>query len=210
MLAVIGEKIGMTQMFDEAGVLVPVTVIKVEDQVVIGERNKTKNGYDALVIGTKTAKKSRVKKPVTKQFPEGIEPLKIIREFRDFERECKIGEKFGVEIFKDIAFVDVVGICKGKGYQGVIKRHGFKGGKATHGSKTHREVGSVGQNTFPAHVFKGKKMPGHMGNNRVTAQNLRLVKIDPENKMLLVRGSVPGAIHNTLIVSTAKRKSRKK
>ncbi len=197
-------------MFDEAGVLVPVTVIKVEDHVVIGSRNKEKNGYDALVVGTRPAKKNRVKKPVAKQFPQGIEPLRIVREFRDFERECKVGDKFGVEIFQDISFVDVVGVCKGKGYQGVIRRHGFKGGKSTHGSKTHREVGSTGQNSYPSHVFKGKKMPGHMGNNRVTTQNLRLVKVDPENKMLLVRGSVPGAIHNTLIVSTAKRKSRLK
>ncbi|MBN2351903.1 MAG: 50S ribosomal protein L3 [Spirochaetales bacterium] len=210
MLAVIGEKIGMTQMFDEAGALVPVTVVKVEDHVVIGSRNKEKNGYNALIVGTKHAKKNRVKKPVAKQFPEGIEPLKIIREFRDFERECRIGDKFGVEILKDISFVDVVGICKGKGFQGVIRRHGFKGGKSTHGSKTHREVGSTGQNTYPSRVFKNKKMPGHMGNNRVTTQNLRLVKIDPENKMLLIRGSIPGAIHNTIIVSTAKRKSRMK
>jgi large subunit ribosomal protein L3 len=210
MLAVIGEKIGMTQMFDESGVLVPVTVIKVDDHVVIGERKKEKNGYDAVVVGTKPLKKNRVTKPVAKQFPEGVEPLKIVREVRDFERECKVGDKFGVEILKDIVFVDVVGLCKGKGFQGVIRRHGFKGGKGTHGSKTHREVGSIGQNTFPGHVFKGKRMPGHMGNTRVTSQNLRLVKVDAENKMLVVRGAVPGAIHNTLIVSTAKRKSRMK
>jgi large subunit ribosomal protein L3 len=210
MLAVIGKKIGMTQMFDESGVLVPVTVISVEEHVVIGERKKEKNGYDAIVIGTTLAKKNRVKKPVARQFPEGVPPLKIVREFRNFEHECKVGDKFGVEILKDIAFVDIAGLSKGKGFQGVIRRHGFKGGAGGHGSKTHREVGSVGQNTFPAHVFKGKKMPGHMGNAKVTSKNLRLVKIDAENKMLVVRGSVPGAIHNTLLVSTAKRKSRQK
>jgi large subunit ribosomal protein L3 len=209
MLAVVGKKIGMTQMFDESGILIPVTVIKVEDHYVIGERNMEKNGYNAVIIGTTSVKKKNVLKPVAKQFPETMEPQKIIKEFRDFEKECKVGDKFGVEILKDILFVDVVGICKGKGFQGVVRRHGMKGGKGSHGSKTHREVGSVGQNTYPAHVFKGKRMPGHMGNNRITAQSLRLLKIDPENKMLIVRGAVPGAIHNTLLISTAKRKSRK-
>ncbi len=206
MRALIGKKMGMTQIFDENGVVVPVTAIKVEEHVVIGERTKDKNGYAALIIGTIPAKKNRVTKPVGKQFPEGIAPLKVVQEFIDFDHECKIGDKFGVEILTETRFVDVVGISKGKGFQGVVRRHGFKGGNKTHGSKTHREVGSVGQNTYPAHVFKGKKMPGHMGNVRVTVQSLRLVKVDTDNKMLLVKGAVPGALNNTLLVSTAKRR----
>ena len=105
-----------------------------------------------------------------------------------------------------VIFVDVIGISKGKGYQGVMRRHGFKGGNATHGSKTHREVGSTGQASYPSRVFKGTKLPGHMGNARVTVQSLKIVKVDPGNKMLLVKGAVPGAINNTLIVSTAKRR----
>jgi large subunit ribosomal protein L3 len=206
MRALIGKKAGMTQIFDESGALIPVTAIKVEEHVVIGERTKTKNGYDALIIGTIPAKKKRVTKPVGKQFPEGIEPLKLVKEFSDFDHECKIGDKFGVEILTETKFVDVVGISKGKGFQGVIRRHGFKGGSGSHGSKTHREVGSVGQNTYPAHVFKGKKMPGHMGNGRITVQNLKVIKVDAANKMILVKGAVPGAINNTLIVSTAKKR----
>jgi len=206
MKALIGKKIGMSQIFDESGVLVPVTAIKIEEHVVVGERTMEKNGYDAVIVGTITAKKNRVTKPVTKQFPEGVAPLKVVKEFRDFEHECKIGDKFGVEIFEQIKFVDVVGISKGKGFQGVIKRHGFSGGNKTHGSKTHREVGSTGQNTYPSHVFKGKKMPGHMGHEQVTVQNLKLIRVDPDNKLLLVRGAVPGAINHTLLVSTAKRK----
>jgi large subunit ribosomal protein L3 len=206
MLAVIGKKIGMTQLFDESGVLTPVTVIKVDENIVLGKRSREKNGYTAVVLGAVTAKKKRVTKPVLGQYPKGIEPQKIIREFRDYERECTVGEKISVDIFKDTKFVDVIGMSKGKGYQGVVRRHGFKGGPRSHGSKMHREMGSTGQNTFPAHTFKGKKMPGHMGNTRFTVQNLRLLKIDAENKMLIVKGCVPGAINNTLIVTTAKKK----
>jgi large subunit ribosomal protein L3 len=206
MLAVIGKKKGMSQIFDEGGFLIPVTAIQVEEHVVIGERTKEKNGYDALIIGTIPVKKNRVKKPDAEQFPEGIEPLKVVREFSNFEHECKIGDKFGVEIMEKVIFVDVIGISKGKGYQGVMRRHGFKGGNATHGSKTHREVGSTGQASYPSRVFKGTKLPGHMGNARVTVQSLKIVKVDPGNKMLLVKGAVPGAINNTLIVSTAKRR----
>lgn len=206
MRALIGKKVGMSQIFDESGVLIPVTAIRVEEHVVIGERTKEKNGYDALIVGTIPAKKNRVTKPVEKQFPENVAPLKVVQEFRNFDHACTVGDKFGVEIFDKTKFVDIVGISKGKGFQGVIKRHGFSGGNATHGSKTHREVGSTGQNTYPARVFKGKKMPGHMGNVQVTVQSLRLIKIDPDNKLLLVRGSVPGAVNNTLLVSTAKRK----
>jgi large subunit ribosomal protein L3 len=208
MIAVIGEKIGMTQIFDENGVLVPVTVIKVIENLVVGERKKEKDGYNAIMLSAFPAKKQRVKKPVLGQFPKGMEPQKIIREFRNYEHECKIGDRIGVDIFKDIKFVDIIGTSKGKGFQGVVRRHGFKGGGNSHGSKLHREMGSTGQNTFPAHTFKGKKMPGHMGNARVTVPNLRLVKIDPENKMLVVQGAIPGAIHGTIIVATAKKKQR--
>ncbi|RPJ09015.1 MAG: 50S ribosomal protein L3 [Spirochaetaceae bacterium] len=206
MIGVIGKKIGMTQMFDEAGVLTPVTVVQVEDNVVIGHRTAEKNGYDAVILGTITAKKNRVTKPVAGQFPKGIAACKIVREIRDFEKECKVGDKIGVEVFEGTNFVDVIGISKGKGYAGVMKRHGFSGGRASHGSKMHREQGSVGQNTQPARTFPGKRMAGHMGNVRRTAQNLRIVKIDNENKIILICGAVPGAINNTVIVSRAKRK----
>lgn len=206
MVALIGKKIGMTQLFDDAGTLVPVTVIKVEENVVLGQRLKEKNGYDAIIIGSLTEKKKRVKKPVLGQFPKGVEPLKRIKEVRDFNGEIKVGEKLNVDLLKDVKYVDIRGVSKGKGYQGVMRRHNFKGGRKTHGSKFHREMGSTGQNTYPAHTFKGKKMPGHMGNENVTVQNLRLVKIDAEKKMIIVRGAVPGATNNILLISKAKRK----
>ncbi|MBN1525308.1 MAG: 50S ribosomal protein L3 [Spirochaetales bacterium] len=206
MIAVIGKKVGMTQVFSEDGSLVPVTVVQIEENVVVGQRTKEKNGYDAIILGADKIKQKRVIKPVAGQYPEGIEPCRYLREFRDYGKECAVGDKLGVELFDGVGFVDVIGVSKGKGSQGVMKRYGFGGGRATHGSKFHRGMGSTGQCAWPSRVFPGKKMPGHMGNVKRTVQNLEIVRVDQENKMLLLRGSVPGAINNMVIVSTAKRK----
>ena len=206
MTGMIGKKAGMTQIFDDEGKLIPVTVIKMDDNIVLGSRTKDAHGYDALVVGAFPAKKKRVTKPVQGQFPKGVEPLKLIREFRNMTGEYKPGDAVSVESFQDVRFVDVIGVSKGKGYQGVIKRHNFGGGFKTHGSKFHREMGSTGQNTYPARTFKGKKMPGHMGNEKVTVQNLRVIRVDAEKKMLVVRGAVPGSVNNILVVTKAKRK----
>jgi len=206
MIALLGKKVGMTEIFDQNGNMVPVTLIQVEDNVVLGKRSLDKHGYNATIIGAFKAKPKRLTKPVLGQIPKGLEPVKKMKEIRDFEIEANVGDKLSVEIFKDVKYVDVCGLSKGRGYQGVIKRHNFAGGTKSHGSKFHREMGSTGQHTFPAHTFKRKKMPGHMGNTKVTVQNLRVVMIDPEKKMLVVKGAVSGARENILLVAKAKRK----
>jgi large subunit ribosomal protein L3 len=206
MLGLIGKKIGMTQVFDEKGVVSPVTIIQIEDNVVVSKRTPEKNGYSACVIGSRDKKKSRITKPYAGQFKEGIAPKQYLVEFRDFEKESNVGDVLGVELFNDFDFVDVIGTSKGKGFQGVVKRHGFDGGRKTHGSKFHREPGSTGNSSTPGKTHRGIKMPGHMGNERVTVQNLKIVKVDAEKKVLLVRGAVPGPRDGMVIVRRAVKK----
>ena len=203
MLGLMARKVGMTQVFDETGSLVPVTVVKVEPNVVIAQKTEDKDGYQAVVLGIDDLKKDRASKPYAGQFPENISPKKTLKEFRDFEKEVATGDKLGVEIFDGIRYVDVCGISKGKGFQGVMKRWGFGGGRRTHGSKFHREPGSTGQNTYPHHTFKNRKMPGRMGRERTTALSLKLVKVDPENQLVLIRGAVPGINKGLVVVRAA-------
>ena len=200
MIGVIAEKVGMTQIFDDKGVLTPVTVIKIDENLVIEQRTPKKNGYSSVVLGYGEVKKKRLTKPLLGQFTEGLEPKKHLKEVRDFEVECKAGDKIGIEIFQDIDAVDITGTSKGKGFQGVMKRHNFGGGRDSHGSKFHRAPGSTGQNTYPAKTFKNKKMPGRMGCDKVTIQNLKVIKVDVENKVLLVAGAVPGVNKSILMV----------
>ncbi|MEE9307219.1 MAG: 50S ribosomal protein L3 [Spirochaetia bacterium] len=204
MLGLIGKKIGMTQVFDEQGTQTPVTVIEVEPNVVIGERTPEKHGYSAVVLGYGVRRKSRIRKPYAGQFPESIDPSQILTEVKDFDGKYKLGEKIGLETFEGVHFVDVRGISKGKGFQGVMKRHGFAGGPRTHGSLVHRELGSTG--LASGKVFKGTKMPGRMGAERKTVQNLQVVKVDPQAAVLLVKGAVPGRRGTTLFVAKAKKK----
>ena len=139
-------------------------------------------------------------------FPENITPKRHLKEFRDYEKEVAVGDNIGLELFNDSRFLDVTATSKGKGFQGVMKRWGFHGGRATHGSKFHREPGGTGNCTTPGHCFKNVKLPGHMGFKRVTVQNLKIVKIDPELNVILVRGAVPGNKDCTLIVKSAVKK----
>ena len=206
MKGLIGKKLGMTQVFDESGNLTPVTVIQVEPNTVVATRTKENNGYEAVILGVGELKPNKVTKPYAGQFSEGITPKRTLKEFRDFDGEVKIGDQFGVELFDKTRFLDVTANSKGKGFQGVMKRWGFHGGRKTHGSKFHREPGGTGQCTTPGHTFKNTKLPGRMGNVRVTVQNLRIVKIDPELKVILVRGAVPGTRNSTLIVKSAVKK----
>jgi large subunit ribosomal protein L3 len=208
MVGLIGKKMGMTQVFDEIGRLVPVTVVVVEPNKVIGRKTTEKDGYDAVVLGYKDMKKIRVTKPYAGQFPEGVVPTKIISEMRDFSGEAEIGKELGVSLFEGTRFVDVIAISKGKGFQGVIKRWGFAGGRNTHGSKFHREPGSTGMSTYPHKTFKNKKMPGRMGRERVTVQNLKVVKIDVENGFMLIRGAVPGPRNSVVVVRSAVKKAK--
>ena len=206
MLGLIGKKVGMTQVFDAQGKLIPVTVIKVEDNVVIANRTDDKNGYSAAVVATGEIKKSQTTKPYAGQFKDVCEPKKVVMDMRDFDNEVNVGDKLGVDLFKEVTYVDVTGVSKGKGYQGGMKRYGFGGGRKTHGSKFHRDLGGTAMSSTPAHTFKGHKMAGHMGNEQVTVQNLKLVAVDSEMQVLMVKGAIPGPTDSTVVIKKAVKK----
>ncbi len=207
MLGLLGKKLGMTQVFDDRGVLTPVTVIEIVENTILDERTEERDGYSAAIIGAFDQKESRLSKPVLGQFKKsGSGAKRIIQEVRDADFEGEAGAALGISLFEDVRFVDVIGDSKGKGYQGVMKRHGFKGGRSTHGSKFHRGLGSTGMAAYPSKVLKGKKMPGRMGNDRVTVQNLLVVKVDAEKNALLVKGAVPGPKNGVVFVQKAKKK----
>lgn len=207
MFGLIGKKVGMTQIFNDFGELVPVTVIKIEPNLVVEQRTPDRNGYSAVVLGSSDVKASRVSKPRAGQFEKhGLDLKRYVVEIRDFDRECAIGDSLGVELFTDAGFVDVTGTSKGKGFQGVMKRHNFGGGRKTHGSKFHRANGSTGMAAWPSRVIKGTKMPGRMGGVQSTVQNLRIVGVDSERQMLLVGGAVPGTSDGYVVVKTSKKK----
>jgi len=206
MLGLMARKVGMTQIFDDEGNFIPITVLRIEPNTVIARKEKEKDGYEAVVLGVGEIKKNRILKPIAGQFPEGITPKKIVREVRDFEKEVQSGDSLGVELFEGCRYVDVTGISKGKGFQGVVRRYGFKGGRATHGSKFHREPGSTGQATYPHKTFKNVKLPGRMGRERVTVLSLRLIKVDAEKNLLMIRGAVPGNNKGLVFVRSAVKK----
>ena len=206
MLGLIGKKVGMTQVFDAQGKLIPVTVIKVEDNVVIANRTDDKNGYSAAVVATGEIKKSQTTKPYAGQFKDVCEPKKVVMEMRDFDNEVNVGDKLGVDLFKEVTYVDVTGVSKGKGYQGGMKRYGFGGGRKTHGSKFHRDLGGTAMSSTPAHTFKGHRMAGHMGNEQVTVQNLKLVAVDSEMQVIMVKGAIPGPTDSTVVIKKAVKK----
>ncbi|HBK58757.1 MAG: 50S ribosomal protein L3 [Rectinema sp.] len=206
MVGVIGKKMGMTQVFDETGRVVPVTVVQVVPNTVVGVKTAEKDGYNAVLVGVYEKKKSRVTKPYAGQFSEGVAPTRILREFRDFEKQVEVGQTIDASVLDGVRFVDVVARSKGKGFQGVVKRWGFEGGRASHGSKFHREPGSTGNSTYPHHSFKNIKMPGHMGNERVTVQNLKVVRVDAQKGVVLIRGALPGPRNCDVLI----RKSIKK
>ena len=205
MKGLIAKKVGMTQVFDESGNLTPVTVIHVEPNTVVATKTKETCGYDAVVLGVGDLKPNKANKAYAGIFPENVSPKRHLKEFRDFDSEVKVGETIGLELFDGTRFLDVVATSKGKGFQGVMKRWGFHGGRATHGSKFHREAGGTGT-INPQHTLKNVKMAGRMGFRRVTVQNLKIVKVDPELNVILVRGAVPGNKDCTLIVKSAVKK----
>lgn len=207
MVAVVGVKVGMTQVFDDAGGVRPVTLVRVEPNVVIGTRAAAGDGYDAVLVGWGKARKRRLTKPFAGQFPDGIDPTRRIMEVRGFDGEYEVGQPLDLAaIFAGSRFVDVRGVSLGKGFQGVIKRHGFRGGRATHGSKFHRAGGSTGQSAWPSRVLKGTRMAGRMGGRRATVQNLELLRIDAERRLLLIAGPIPGRRGGHVVVASAKKK----
>jgi len=204
----IGRKIGMTQLFEEDGRVVPVTVIEAGPCVVTQLRSQDKDGYEAAQLGLVDAKAAKkANKPMRGHHEKaGVPPTRLRKEFRLVEGDdagVKAGDPISVEIFQDVKKVDVVGTSKGKGFQGVIKRHGFGGGKATHGSMHHRGPGSIGQSAYPSKVMRGMRGPGRMGTDKVTLKNVRVVRVDIEKNLLLVRGSVPGSTGSTVLVYRA-------
>jgi large subunit ribosomal protein L3 len=207
MVGLIGKKVGMTQVFDQGGSLVSVTVLKVEPNVVVALREPDRDGYAAVVLGAGAKNPKKVSRPVAGQYGDGIEPRREMFEFRDFGRDCTVGEELTLELFRDVTHIDVIGTSKGKGFQGVMKRHGFGGGRKTHGSKFHRENGSTGMAATPSRVIKGTKMAGRMGGGRSTMLNLRVVEVDTDNQLLLVRGAVPGRNDATVRIRPAVKKA---
>ncbi|GMO31138.1 MAG: 50S ribosomal protein L3 [Termitinemataceae bacterium] len=208
MLGLLAKKIGMTQIFDAEGNLVPVTVLKVDSNTVVGHKDESKDGYNAVILGVDDTKPNRVSKPYSGQFSEGSKIKKHIKEFRDFNKECSVGDELGIEILEGCRFVDVQAVSKGKGFQGVVKRYHFGGGRYTHGSKFHREPGSTGQSTYPHKTFKNVKLPGRMGRETVTTLSLRVVKIDIEKQIILINGAVPGVKKGLVVVRNAVKKQR--
>ncbi len=206
-LGLIGKKLGMTQIFKPNGEAVPVTVIEAGPCVVVSKRTKEKEGYTALQLGFGYIKPHKVNKPMKGIFKKaGVEPKRYLREFRvDNVDDFEIGQEIKVDIFKEGERVDITGISKGKGFAGGMKRHGFSGGPASHGSAFHRYGSSLGAHTEPGHVFKGKRMAGHMGNVRVTVRNLEVVKIYPEKNLLLVKGGVPGSRNSIVLIKKSKK-----
>ena len=201
MKTLIAKKIGMTQIYDENSKSLGVTVLDVSDCRVVQVKNNEKDGYSAVQLGYGNKKEKHANKAQMGHFKKAnLSPLKKVFEFDDFSNDIKLGDKIGVDIFKEGEFVDVVGVSKGKGFQGVVKRYGFKGvGDKTHGQHNReRAPGSIGASSYPSRVFKGMRMGGHMGNERKTTQNLKVIKIDIENNLLVVKGAVPG--HNNSIV----------
>ncbi|TKI03275.1 50S ribosomal protein L3 [Martelella alba] len=206
MKGLIGRKVGMTRIFTEDGVSIPVTVIEVEANRVTQVKDLDSDGYRAIQVTTGTKKVNRVTKPEAGHFAKaGVEAGRGLWEFRIEEgEEVAVGQSVTVELFADVKKVDVTGTSKGKGYAGTTKRWNFRTQDATHGnSLSHRGHGSIGQNQTPGKVFKGKKMAGQLGNERVTVQSLDVVRVDVERNLLLVKGAVPGATGGDLIVKPA-------
>ncbi|AZR74718.1 50S ribosomal protein L3 [Anoxybacter fermentans] len=200
---ILGRKIGMTQIFTEEGEVIPVTVVEAGPCVVVQKKTKEVDGYDAYQIGFGEIKPKHVNKPLKGHFEKaGVEPKKYLREVK-FDQEYNVGDVIKVDIFKEGEKVDVIGTSKGKGFAGTIKRWNFHRGPMSHGSKFHRAPGSLGASTFPARVFKGKKMAGRMGGKRVTIQNLEIVRVDPERNLLLIKGSIPGPKKGLVIIREA-------
>ena len=194
MKSILGRKLGMTQIFTEDGTVIPVTVIEAGPMKVVQKKTTDKDGYDAIQVGFGEVKEKRVNKPLKGHFSKAdVELKKVLREIRvENADQYEIGQEIKADVFSAGDKVDVIGVSKGKGYQGVIKRHNQHRGPMTHGSKYHRGIGSMGASAHPSRIFKNKKMPGHMGHERVTVQNLEVVRTDAEKNFILVKGAVPG------------------
>jgi len=203
MPGLLGRKIGMTSVFSADGKNVPCTVIEAGPCVVTQLKNVDSDGYDAVQLGFQEKKEKHTSKPLMGHFKRaGVTPKRHLAEFNGFDLELNLGDEISVDFFEGTAFVDVIGTSKGKGFQGVVKRHGFGGvGQATHGQHNRaRKPGSIGACSYPAKVFKGMRMGGQMGGDRVTVQNLQVLKVIAEHNLLLIKGSVPGCKGSIVLI----------
>jgi len=210
MNGLLGKKVGMTQIFTEEGNVIPVTVIEAGPMVVTQIKNVENDGYNAVQVGFGDAKEKSLNKPQKGQFEKaGVSFRKHLREFRvENSSEYTVGQEISADIFATGQKVDVTGISKGKGFQGVIKRHGQSRGPETHGSRYHRRPGSMGACATPGRVFKGKKLAGHMGVDKVTIQNLEVVRVDAEKNLVLVKGAIPGPKRSLITIKKAVKSSK--
>src|SRR6201995_4143865 len=215
---ILGKKIGMTQVFDDAGAVHPVTVLKVGPCVITQLKTQAKDGYDAAQIGlVEFVKASKVNKPMTGHFAKSnVPPVKLVKEVQlesvtggEDDQAAKAGDRITVEIFNETKFVDVIGTSKGRGFAGVVRRHGFGGGPKSHGHMFQIQ-GSIGASSFPSRVFPGQRMPGHMGHAQITVRTLRIRGIDVEDNLLMVEGAVPGPRDGFVLISKAKAPPRER
>jgi large subunit ribosomal protein L3 len=207
--SLLGKKIGMTRVFDAQGDQVPVTVIQVGPCVVVQRKTVASDGYSAAQLGFEPKKPSRCRKPEAGHFKKaGVDPARLVQEVPvDDADPLKAGDRVTAEVFKDVGHVDVCGVTKGRGFQGVIRRHHMSGQPMSHGHTMHRRPGSVGMREHPGRILRNQRMPGHLGHVRVTTQNLRVVQVRPEDDVILVCGSVPGPNGGWLVVSRAAKKA---
>ena len=199
---IIGKKLGMTQVFAEDGRIFPVTVIEAGPCGVVQKKTASTDGYDAVQIGFEELKETKTNKPEKGHFKKaGTAAFRHLREFKGDASDMEVGSEVTVNIFAEGDKVSVIGTSKGKGFQGVIKRHHFKGGRDTHGSMFHREPGGIGSSAWPSHVWKNKRLPGHMGNERVTSKGLTVVEVKPQDNIILIKGAVPGSAGGLVIIN---------
>ena len=210
-IGLIGKKIGMTRIFTDKGESIAVTVIDVSDNVILQKKTQEKDGYTAVQVGYDDQKESRMNQPLGGHFKaNGSGPKRVVREFRlDSDEQLPEGTHPGVDLFEEGQWIDVIGTSKGKGFQGTMVRHNFKGQRQTHGSMMHRRTGAIGCRSTPGRVWPGQKMPGQLGNDRRTVQNLKVVKKRPEDNVILVSGAVPGAKGGYVIIRPSKKKAGK-
>ncbi|MDO5725693.1 MAG: 50S ribosomal protein L3 [Tissierellia bacterium] len=208
MKSVFGRKVGMTQVFDDTGVLIPVSVIQCEPMTVVQKKTVESHGYNAIQVGFGEVKERRVNKPTKGHFDKaGVDYKRYLREIRvEDPEEYNIGDEIKADVFEAGQFVDVVGTSKGKGTLGVVARHGFGRGRETHGSKFHRMPGGLSASAYPGRVFKGKRMAGKTGHDRVTVQNLSVVRVIPDQNLILVKGAIPGPKKGLIQVKSAVKK----
>ena len=208
-IGLLGRKIGMTRVYDASGKATPVTVIDAGGNTILQIKTQEQDGYNAVQVGFDSQKESRVPKPMLGHFNKAnAEPKKFVREFRLPDGTRLDGDlNLSVNQFEPGEFVDVIGRSKGKGFQGVVRKHGFAGQPAAHGSKMHRRNGAIGNRSTPGRIWRNMGMPGHMGDDRVTVQNLRIVQVRPEENIILVCGAVPGSNGSYVVVRPAKKKT---